>query len=118
MSNVTLTMDDVLTLLTGAKLGAERLDDSALLDDAVARVERVVLERVDATLPNPVNPVADVMAARVLRAFEVAARQTEDDLMARTGMDRNSVGVALARLEADEKVRQDGGPGEGLWTRV
>lgn len=116
LAEMTLDTDDVLNLLTGARAGVEHLDrfghDTGPLRGSLERVGRQYLARVDAALPDPADGEALVRADTVMAALtDLAPRRaripgsaTAEDLMAETGLTREQVEVALARLEQTERV--------------
>ena len=121
MKHLTIDTDDVLTLLTGAKAGETSLGqhhDTRPLRLAIERVEALVLRQVDAGLPVPVNPAAERLAERVVAELAGDAGTTEDELMRQTGLDRNNLAVALAKLEADGRAIQLVAAGEPTWRRT
>jgi hypothetical protein len=122
MTKTTVTTDDLLALLTGAKIGAATIEldgtDSALLRASIERVERQLLELVDAALPTPANPLVDQLAAKLLTAFDAAPQQTEQELAIHAGLDQHDTSIALARLEADGKVWQLDDAGTTIWSRA
>ena len=116
VEQITLSTEDVIGLLTGARAGAEHLarfgNDTTQLADAILRVEGEVAERVGAGIPGLAPEHVLASAGRILAVLRsltpgttrLPGSATAEQLAEECGLDAKAVELALAHLLADGEV--------------